>query len=402
MPLDPGTLTERVDGPAARPARISPRFWASVFYACYFAGSAGFGPFLALYYQQIGLPMASIGILMALPTAMTLVASPLWAGIADYFNLHRWLLPITIFSAIPLAWLIYFNHSFVALIGCILMFAFVVNPILPLGDYATLSLLGDRRNEYGRIRLWGAVGYGLSAWVSGLLIEHGGIQIGFLIFTGMQLINGLVTTRLPAPRLVRREPFTASLRSLTRDRRWQSFLLAIFLIGLSFSAFNSYLVLHMKFLGAGEGTFGLAIALAGIGELPVFFLSSLALKRWAPRHLLVVSFGVMVVRCLLVGFITNPYLMLATQFLHGLTFSLTWTAGVTYANEIAPPGLGASVQALFGAVFFGLGNGLGSLMGSGVLTLANTAVLFRLAGLVAFFAFGLLVMSNRQALRKMG
>jgi predicted MFS family arabinose efflux permease len=65
--------------------------------------------------------------------------------------------------------------------------------------------------------------------------------------------------------------------------------------------------------------------------------------------------------------------------LHGPTFSAFWIAGVVYAGQIAPAGLGASAQAALGAVLFGLSKGAGALLGASLYDSVGPPATFRVA-----------------------
>ncbi|NJM42679.1 MAG: MFS transporter [Anaerolineae bacterium] len=71
---------------------MNDRFWGAAFYFCYFGAIGCWFPYLNLHYQQIGLAKQQIGLLAALPTLITLFASPLWAGLADKLRAHKRLL----------------------------------------------------------------------------------------------------------------------------------------------------------------------------------------------------------------------------------------------------------------------------------------------------------------------
>jgi len=148
------------------------------------------------------------------------------------------------------------------------------------------------------------------------------------------------------------------------DARWYGFLLGLFMGGMSFSIINTYFIQFVKSLGGGEALFGLSVAMASLSELPVFLFSSYMLRKWPAVRLMMLSVIVMAIRCFLISFMIDPRMALLVQLMHGLSFSLMWTAGVSYTGEIAPPGLGASAQALFSATQFGLASGAGALLGS--------------------------------------
>ena len=364
-----------------------PRFWASAFYFAYFAAGGAYSSYLIVYYRASGMSIPQIGILAALPTLMYLVGSPIWAAVADIFHLHNKLLPLTALLTIPSILLISRVHTFWMLCLLVFLFSLCISPVLALADYSVINMLGDRSYEYGKLRIWGAVSYGLSAWITGWLVERYGAPVLFIIFSVTMAIAVLVSTRMQVPRLVRTESYWQGARKLAADFRWYAFLLGLFLVGLSFSSINNFFILFMKSLGGGEGLFGLSVAFAGVSELPTFLFSSILLRKLTARRMLVLGVMMMIVRCTLISFMVDPRMALLLQLMHGLTFSMTWIAGVSYANEIAPPGMGATAQALFSSTLLGLGNGIGALIGSQIYAAFGPASLYRAAAVSALCGF---------------
>ncbi len=63
------------------------------------------------------------------------------------------------------------------------------------------------------------------------------------------------------------------------------------------------------------------------------------------------------------NFTHGAWLVTLTQLLHGVGFSMTWSAGALQADRIAPLGLKSSAQGLLNMAFNGVGSGLGALIG---------------------------------------
>lgn len=345
---------------------MSVRWLASLFYFAYFAAVGALIPYLNLYYRQSGMDTWQIGVLAALPTVTVMVASPLWGGIADAFNLHNRLLPlVTLGTLLPVIGLMQ-SGTFMLLGAFVLLHAALNAPVMPLADNAVLAGLEERTGDYGQMRIWGAVGFGVSAWAAGVLAEQRGMVVIFLLYLTMMLVSGLIAFRLPAAPAPPSEPFFLGLRRLMTNPRWLVFLGTVLLAGIAYAILSNYLIIYLDDLGAGEGLYGLSIAAAGISELPVYVLSPLLLNRWKPQGLIAVSLGALAVRSVAYALITDPRWSVAAQLLHGPTFSALWIAGVVFAAQIAPRELGASAQSAFGAVLFGLAGGAGALIGAGL------------------------------------
>jgi PPP family 3-phenylpropionic acid transporter len=142
---------------------------AKSFYFLYFAAGASLAPFLVLFYRQQGLNEGEIGLLAGMQPLMTLAAASLWGGLADSTRQHRVLLRVALVGTIAFALVLSRMGSFGGLVLVALAYAFFMAPIIPLVDNSVLELLGDRSERYGRIRLWGAIGWGIAGPVVGRL-----------------------------------------------------------------------------------------------------------------------------------------------------------------------------------------------------------------------------------------
>jgi PPP family 3-phenylpropionic acid transporter len=81
-----------------------------------------------------------------------------------------------------------------------------------------------------------------------------------------------------------------------------------------------------------------------------------------------------------------PGWIILTQALDGPTWGTMWAAGVHRASEIAPRGLGASAQAVYNAVFAGLGGIIGAALGGAIYASWGSAVLFLVAAMMALLS----------------
>lgn len=376
-------------------ARNTRRFWGGLYYFTFFAANGALFPYYTLFYKSVGISEQAIGVLVALPTLVTIFASPMWSGLADALRLHRRLLPLSLLATMVTVVLLMQSQTFVALAAFILLQAFVSAPLVSLADNAVMELLGDQKHLYGRLRLWGAVGYGMTALLSGAFIDRFGFQASVLIYVSLMLVTVLVSTRLPAPQL-RTPPLLRDLGQMLTNSRWMTFLASLFLVGACSAILNSFFVLYMQSIGASAAVFGLSIVVASLSELPVFFLAPRIVLRGNASLLLMIAFGTYAIRAFLCSLVTEPWMGVAVQLLHGLTFSALWTASVTYAREIAPPGWSATAQAAMGSVFFGVAVGAGALSGGILYANAGPVFTFRVAAVLALAGLVLFALQLRR------
>jgi PPP family 3-phenylpropionic acid transporter len=375
--------------PQSTTVPATPRYLApKIYYFCHFAAMAGFAPFLALHYRDLGLSEQTIGLLTGLPPLLTLFVAPIWGALADATQRHQRLLQTAI-GGMGLTILCFaLVENPVWLLPLVLSYALFSAPIIPLVDNAVLALLGENRARYGRLRLWGALGWGVAGTALGMAIDRFGAGWGFygaLVF----LAGGLLATRaLQVTPAAIGQPFWQGIRFFVTSKPWLVFLITIFLNGMAAGVGNNFLFLYLDELAATETLMGLTLFVATVSELPIFFYGDRLLNRLGARGLLLLSLGASVIR--MVGYALMPaaWVVLPLQLLHGLTFSAMWVAGVAYANRAAPTGMGATAQGLLSGVSMGMAGAAGAMIGGYLYGAVGPAATFGWAG--ATVAVGLI------------
>jgi len=375
--------------------RPQPLWTAKVFYFLYFGAAACLGPFLALYYRDLGFSGGQIGLLAGLSPLVTLIAASFWSVAADATRRHRAVLLGALAGMGGSVALLSVSTAFLAIIPCIILFAFFAAPVLALVDASVIALLGERRDLYGRQRLWGAVGWGVAGPVAGGLVGLYGIRAAFPLYL---LVLSLVLTCswfLKVVKSERSQPFWNGLRSLFADRRWFAFLLVVFLGGTGLSIVTNYLFLYMDEMHAGAGLMGFALSVATLSEIPALYFSGQLLRRWGARGVMILGLAAYVLRAGGYAAATQPWQVVVLQLLHGLTFSLMWAAGVSFAGEMAPRGLEATAQGVFSSTFMGLGGISGALLGGLLLDHFGGAGVFGMSAGIVLTGLLMFVMAGK-------
>ena len=248
-------------------------------------------------------------------------------------------------------------------------------------------MLGKDKAMYGRVRLGGTIGWGLFALIAGTMITNYGLKLAFYGFSFFTLINLFVAQKLVYDNSAGHGSMSErGIRFFLTSRRWQLFLFSAFLGGLGASSVASFLAPYMTGLGANEAAIGLAIMIATLTELPIFFFGNRLLKRFSSQNLFTVALVMMGIRSIMYALVKTTTAVFVVQVFGGMIFPAMWLAGVAYADEHAPAGLKSTAQGLFGAMSFGFGSAVGGFLGG--------LLLESLGGRGMYLVFGFIILGG--------
>ena len=149
-----------------------------MFYLVYYASAVFFQPFVILYFQELGFTGTQIGLLAGAIPLVFMLSAPLWTGIADASNRHKLIMSVAIVVTAFLTSLFSQIKTFIPILPIVLLYAVFAAPIISFADSATMAMLADNKEMYGRVRLGGTFGWGLVAPLAGLIIQRYGIRWG--------------------------------------------------------------------------------------------------------------------------------------------------------------------------------------------------------------------------------
>lgn len=366
------------------------------FYVLYYAAMAFMMPFIVLYYQQLGFSGAQIGLLAGISPLVSLVGSTFWTVTADATRRHRLLMSLTIAAAILFAALYPLFQTLAPITVLVVLYSFFSAPIASFADSATLNMLGVQKALYGRLRLGGTIGWGLAASLAGLLIQNYGLRLAFWGYAALMFLALLVSQKFIFGQPTEHTSLRDGLHILLSNRNWLLFLSMVFVGGIGLASINNYMLAYMQELNASRSTMGLALSIATISELPVLFFANRMLKRFHPQGMLILGMFFTALRLLLYAVVSTPTGILTFQLVNGLTFAVVWVAGVSYANENAPPSLSATAQGLFGSTIFGFGAAAGGLIGGLLLDAIGGRGMYLVIGLMLLTYLGIFTLLERK------
>jgi len=361
----------------------------STYYFIHYAALATLAAFQVLFYQSLGLQGSQIGLLTGIAPLVAMVSAPLWTGTADATHRHKLVLGLTISGSVVVALVIPGLPSFGWLIPFVVLLAFLSAPVIALIDSATMAQLGERRGRYGRIRLWGTVGWAVMAPIAGWVIDRLGLPWAYWMYAIGMAVALLVAVNIPFHQERAGVSFWHGMRTMLLNRRWMVFLTMVFISGAGLATMYNYLFIYMESLGASKTLMGLSLTISTISEVPVLFFGDRLLRRFGTRGLMLMAMGMVGLRLVLYSTTSLPWVILLIQLVHGLTFPAILVAGVAYADQMALPGMRATAQGMFGSTLMGISAATGGVLGGILIDQVGPAMMYRIVGLVLLGSAGI-------------
>ncbi len=362
-------------------ARLKAYFFA------YFAYVGIVSPYLSLYLADVGYTVAQIGVLLSLPQWMRIVAPPFWGWLADTGGRADRLMRIsgvlTLLAVLMLPVLAQFGFAATALALALLFFVSAAQ--MPIGEARTLAVTDGDADAYGKIRLWGSVGFIGAVALVGLALDRFGTAT---LPTWMALVLAallVIIWSLPkegAPSAARQ--VLVRLRDRLRERSVAAFFIANFLMLFAHAAYYVLFSLFLEAQGYSKTAIGLLWTLGVLAEVVLFRWQRVLFDRYRALVLLAASIAIAALRFAMIGASAGSLtLILVAQLLHAFTFGLHHSAVMKVLHQWFDARQQARAQALYVTTAYGLGGALGGLVVSALWVQASPAWAFYGAALAA-------------------
>ena len=368
--------------------------WVSSGYFWIFGGTGALLPFTALYYRDLGFSGWQVGVLAALPALGVALSGPIW-GASDSRSKHRFVLRVALSAAALVCLVASVPESFLLLLPLIAMLAFLEAPVASTFDGYGVTVSERLGVSYGRLRVWGSIGYTGSVLLVGWLM---GNDVTRLIFFAHVVCLGfglLSTLGLPALSERTTRTVLGGLRAATANRPLMALLVITYFMSISVATMYAFLGIHIKELGGSASLIGLASALSSTSELPIVAFSGWFIARFGPVRMIALAIGVYACRFVAFAVITVPEWILLVQLFHGLSYGAFLIASVTLAHRLAGREQAATAQALLAAMTFGFGSITGSLLGGLLLDSIGAVGVFRVAAALLTLTLAAFLVVNR-------
>lgn len=358
-------------------------------------------PFLPLFLIYKGFSSVEIGMIMGVAPVISIVAQPLVGFLSDKYKTIKKILIILYCIVIATSFGVFFPDKFIIVFISIVLMHFAMSPGSPLIDSMTLHSLKDNKSDYGKIRMWGSIGFAVIAVGSGPLLEWLGVNKLYILFWFVSLITLFLFVFLKDSN----ETTTpVSLKSVGEVFRNKSFIWALFLaliMMIPHRINDTMIVLHMENIGATTFVIGLAWAIAAMSEVPVFYYLTKKITQYKDFALLSIVATFYTIRWLLYSQIESAWIVTSLQVLQSLTFGLFWIVAMQLVIRAVPDHLRSTGQAVLASVCFGIGGAIGGTAGGWVFDHYGASVMYMLMASLTGFAAILLFASHIVSQRRM-
>ncbi len=334
----------------------------SAFYFFYFAYLGAFAPFFALYLTSVGMSAVEIGVLMALPQLTRILAPHLWGWLADHTGRRIGVVRVSGAAGMVAFLGVFAGDSFAWLFVVLFAMMFFWSAALPLVEATTLSKLGDETARYGRIRVWGSVGFIAAVVAVGYLIDATAPRSVLWVIAGLMAGMLLLSFTLAEARPEPDESDDLPVWQIVRKPAVLAVIGASALMAAAHGPYYTFYTIHLVDHGYSKSVAGLLWALGVICEIGIFIWMSRLYRAFTLRSILIASTLLAALRFVVIGWGADSIvLLLAAQTLHAASFGSFHAAAIGVVHKLFRGRHQARGQAIYGSLAYGLGGTVGGL-----------------------------------------
>lgn len=325
----------------------------SLFYLFYWAFVGVYDPFLNVYFANLGLTGFQIGIIGMTGPLAILLWSPLVSSLADRWHKRVQFLQWSLVGWGIMVAVMAFPQSFWLILPLVFITALLRSPTNPLSDSLIASMAVRRRLSFGRMRMWGSLGFALVTIIGGYVWVQTGYRPMFAAALLLALPAIYFAGKLEGGPVVNSQN-RGPVLDLLRDPGLLTLFIISFLMGAALLSTYIFGGIYMQQMSGNEFMIGLLFGLSALIEVPVMHVSSDIITRLTAVRTFWLSLVVFALSLVGYALATSAVLLISAGVVKGVGYALFFVTLVRLIDERAPDEWKSTAQAISSACFMGL------------------------------------------------
>lgn len=364
----------------------------------YWAMILGMTGMYTMYLAQLGFSKKEVSICVTLYTLVGIIGQSFIGYLVDKYKSIRKIMFLVISMGLVVAVGLAFAKEKWQVYLLISIWSFFISGSIPLSDtwcIDTLKFYGEQRN-FGKIRGFGSVGYGLAGSFFGLLL----LRFGWKIYNWYLIIGVLLTLLViymmndshrtnsnekheGSSKVQENISITEAFAEMVRIRPLLVTVGIIFMYNFVVKGIYSYLGVLIGDYGGGPASLGFTYFFDATPEVVTFFLASRLIKKFKSKGVIFAAFLLQIVRLSVIIIFNNAVAVILMGVFSGFAYGLIASSYKTYIYELAPAKYRVSCISLSESII-----GI-----SGIISAPIFGFIFTQFGTNAAIAFGLFIYS---------
>lgn len=364
-------------------------YWRlSSFYFAYYMFVGAFVPYWGLYLKSANFSAVEIGILLSLFQVSRIFSPSFWGWLADHTNRRVAWIKFTALLGLLGYIGVFFGTSFIWLFFVMAALSVFTSSTLPLAEAVTMAHIEPANQPYGRIRVWGSIGFIVAAVGLGVVLDHSKIAslLWFLLVVQASLFT--LSFYIPEPHVPPHHTDHLSIWKIVRHPEVLSLLVGCCLMVSAHSVYYSFYSIYLEAHGYSKSWIGALWAVGVICEILIFIVMPKLTAKFSLKQILLVSLSLAVLRFSMIGLgVSSLWVLMLAQTLHAATFGSFHAASVAIIQQYFKGRHQAKGQAIYSSVGYGLGGTIGGVSGGYALQYLGGETTFLLAAIYPLVGF---------------
>lgn len=269
----------------------------------YFFSLAVFSGYISVYLMDKGYHASQVSMVVSCSFILSMIIQPIVGYFNDHYSQKRLNMLILLLAAVLGIIFIYAQNIYmIALIYSLALGLFnAANPVIE--NMATLS-----RFSYGKIRIWGTIGYAVASKISGVIYDDVSPEAMYTFFTiGLILcVIGIYGTQNVKQIKTQKKEKTIGLFQ-------KNFIIYLIIVCLFYAITNTnttYLPAMFQNLGLSMNTISTVIYILTLSELPIIYFSQYYMNRLTNKQLLIGIFLLLTIQFFTYSFVKQAMIVI--------------------------------------------------------------------------------------------